>query len=88
MLHFSMKPVHPIRHFFSYVDMMRLSRSAFFLFLGISPVSPGDTARFDLLKAPDLMLLEGKNPTINSHAMEQQKISDEVNYHKAQKITE
>ena len=49
------RKVPKIRHFFSYVKMMRLSRSGFFLFLGIRPVSPGDTVRFDLLKAPDLM---------------------------------
>ena len=51
----SIRKVPKIRHFFSYVGMMGLSRSGFFLFLGISPVSPGDTVRFDLLKAPDLM---------------------------------
>ena len=51
----SIRKVPKIRHFFSYVEMMRLSWSGFFLFLGISPVSPGDTVRFDLLKAPDLM---------------------------------
>ena len=49
------RKVPKIRHFFSYVEMMRLSLSGFFLFSGISPVSPGDTARFDLLKAPDLI---------------------------------
>jgi hypothetical protein len=49
------RKVPKIRHFFSYVEMMRLSRSGFFLSLGISPVSLGDTVRFDLLKAPDLM---------------------------------
>ena len=49
------RKVPKIRHFFSYVEMMRLSWSGFFLFLGISPVSPGDTAHFDLLKAPDTM---------------------------------
>ena len=51
----SIRKVPKIRHFFSYVEMMELSRSGFSPFLGISPVSPGDTARFDLLKAPDLM---------------------------------
>lgn len=49
------RKVPKIRHFFSYVEMMRFSWSGFFLFLEISPVSPGDTVRFDLLKAPDLM---------------------------------
>ena len=51
----SIRKVPKIRHFFSYVEMMELSWSGFFLFLGISPVSPRDTVRFDLLKAPDLM---------------------------------
>ena len=51
----SIRKVPKIRHFFSYVKMMGLSWSGFFLFLGISPVSLGDTVRFDLLKAPDLM---------------------------------
>ena len=49
------RKVPKIRHFFSYVGMMRLSWSGFSPFLGISPVSLGDTAHFDLLKAPDLM---------------------------------
>ena len=51
----SIRKVPKIRHFFSYVEMMELSWSGFFLSLGISPVSLGDTAHFDLLKAPDPM---------------------------------
>ena len=51
----SIRKVPKIRHFFSYVGMRSDELNGFFLFLGISPVSPGDTARFDLLKAPDLM---------------------------------
>ena len=49
------RKVPKIRHFFSYVEMMELSWSGFFLSLGINPVSLGDTAVVDLLKAPDLM---------------------------------
>jgi len=49
------RKVPKIRHFFSYVEMMQDKSSGFSPFLGISPVSLGDTAHFDLLKAPDLM---------------------------------
>ena len=51
----SIRKVPKIRHFFSYVGMMQDKSSGFSPFLEISPVSPGDTVRFDLLKAPDLM---------------------------------
>ena len=51
----SIRKVPKIRHFFSYVGMRSDELNGFFLFLGISPVSLGDTVRFDLLKAPDLM---------------------------------
>ena len=49
------RKVPKIRHFFSCVGMRSDELNGFFLFLGISPVSLGDTVRFDLLKAPDLM---------------------------------
>ena len=51
----SIRKVPKIRHFFSYVKMMQYKSSGFSPFLGINPVSLGDTVRFDLLKAPDLM---------------------------------
>ena len=51
----SIRKVPKIRHFFSYVEMMRLSWNGFSPFSETSPVSLGDTVRFDLLKAPDLM---------------------------------
>ena len=51
----SIRKVPKIRHFFSYVEMMQDKSSGFSPFLEISPVSLGDTAHFDLLKAPDPM---------------------------------
>ena len=47
--------VPKIRHFSSYVEMVQDKSSGFSPFSETSPVSPGDTVRFDLLKAPDLM---------------------------------
>lgn len=49
------RKVPKIRHFFSYVEMVQDKANRFSPFSETSPVSLGDTVRFDLLKAPDLM---------------------------------